>query len=153
MDKRQLAKQSRAILREAKQRDKHQSQIAYLRSLEAMLPPSKDKGIASVLSILLGTFGAQFFYLERPLPGVVCLLLCWTGIPTLIGICHGISIAFQSHDDWSYEHQPSHNLEFFLLVAERHRSEPPVKSNFGLSILLLLGLACLFAILSLALRS
>lgn len=43
----------------------------------------KDKVIALVLTFFLGGLGIQYFYLNRPVPGVICLLFCWTFIPAL----------------------------------------------------------------------
>ena len=46
--------------------------------------------IAAILSLLLGTFGVQYFYLKKPFQGVLCIIFCYTGIPSLIGLIQGI---------------------------------------------------------------
>ena len=55
-----------------------------------LLGKKKNRYTAIVLAVLLGTFGAHRFYLNKPFSGVVYLLLCWTSIPTILGILEGI---------------------------------------------------------------
>lgn len=52
-------------------------------------PSGKSRGIAALLAILVGTLGVHYFYLGKPMPGVVFLLvfilgffLC--GIPSML---------------------------------------------------------------------
>lgn len=46
----------------------------------------KSVGVAIVLAILLGHFGAHKFYLGQPGLGVLYLLFCWTFIPSLVAL-------------------------------------------------------------------
>ena len=50
----------------------------------------KNKMVAGILGILVGGFGIHKFYMENIMPGVVYLLLCWTGIPSILGLIEGI---------------------------------------------------------------
>ncbi|MDE5989385.1 MAG: TM2 domain-containing protein [Duncaniella sp.] len=50
----------------------------------------KSKTTAGVLGILLGAFGANYFYLGKPGKGIACVLTCWSGVPGLIGLVKGI---------------------------------------------------------------
>ncbi|MBO4430024.1 MAG: TM2 domain-containing protein [Bacteroidaceae bacterium] len=50
----------------------------------------KNKMVAGILGILVGSLGIHKFYMENPMPGVVYLLLCWTGIPGILGLIEGI---------------------------------------------------------------
>lgn len=43
-----------------------------------------------LLAILLGSFGVHRFYSGKILSGVVYLLFCWSGIPSLLGLIEGI---------------------------------------------------------------
>ncbi|MFT3951950.1 MAG: TM2 domain-containing protein [Oscillospiraceae bacterium] len=52
--------------------------------------PIKSKIAAGVLAIVLGGLGIHKFYLGKVGLGVVYLLLCWTGIPAIIGLIEGI---------------------------------------------------------------
>jgi TM2 domain-containing membrane protein YozV len=46
----------------------------------------KDEVVGVLLALFLGTFGAHHFYLRKPGLGVVYILFCWTGIPTIISL-------------------------------------------------------------------
>nr|MDO8109320.1 NINE protein [Candidatus Sigynarchaeota archaeon] len=45
---------------------------------------------AGVLALLLGTIGAQKFYMGKRGAGIACIIFCWTLVPTIIGICEGV---------------------------------------------------------------
>ena len=45
-----------------------------------------DKPTLILITILLGAFGGQFFYLRKYGSGVACLLLCWTFIPVILAV-------------------------------------------------------------------
>jgi TM2 domain-containing membrane protein YozV len=50
----------------------------------------KNKLAAGLLAIFLGWIGIHKFYMGNVMPGVVYLLLCWTGIPGILGLIEGI---------------------------------------------------------------
>jgi hypothetical protein len=50
----------------------------------------KSRVVAAILAILLGTFGIHKFYLGKPFQGLIYLVLCWTGLPLLVGIVEGV---------------------------------------------------------------
>lgn len=60
----------------------------------------RDKVTAGVLALLLGSFGAHHFYLGNTGLGILYLIFCWTGIPTIAGIIEGIIYLCQSDEDW-----------------------------------------------------
>ena len=60
----------------------------------------KKKNVAAVLAILLGTFGVHKFYLGDKGIGIIYLLLCWTGIPTLAGVIDGVLLLIKSNDSF-----------------------------------------------------
>ncbi|MEO0288945.1 MAG: NINE protein [candidate division WOR-3 bacterium] len=60
----------------------------------------KNKIAAGVLGILLGSFGIHKFYLGQVGWGIVYLLFCWTGIPSIIGIIEGIIYLTMSDDSF-----------------------------------------------------
>lgn len=45
----------------------------------------KDEVVGVLLALFLGTFGAHHFYLRNNGLGVLYVLFCWTGIPTVLG--------------------------------------------------------------------
>lgn len=46
--------------------------------------------LAAVLAIVFGGLGVHKFYLGKMVWGIVYLLLCWTGIPTIVGFVEGL---------------------------------------------------------------
>ncbi len=52
----------------------------------------KNKTVAILLAIFLGTFGAHKFYLGKIKSGIFCLLFSWTFIPLIIAIIDIIKI-------------------------------------------------------------
>lgn len=63
--------------------------------------PLKNKTTAALLGILVGGFGAHKFYLGQMGMGVLYLLFCWTGIPSIIGFIEGIM--YLVNDDVSFQ--------------------------------------------------
>ncbi|MBQ0022348.1 MAG: TM2 domain-containing protein [Prevotellaceae bacterium] len=50
----------------------------------------KNKTTAGILAILLGGIGVHRFYMGHTVPGIVYLLLFWTGIPSILALIEGI---------------------------------------------------------------
>lgn len=46
----------------------------------------------SILTILLGTFGINKFYARKVKAGILSILFCWTGIPTILSVAEFIYI-------------------------------------------------------------
>jgi TM2 domain-containing membrane protein YozV len=55
-----------------------------------MAGSSGKRVTAGILAILLGGIGVHKFFLGYTTAGIIHLLLCWTGIPGLIGLIEGI---------------------------------------------------------------
>lgn len=58
----------------------------------------KDRIAAGVLALFLGGFGAHKFYMRKPLMGIVYILFCWTGIPSLVSFVEGIIYLLESDE-------------------------------------------------------
>lgn len=56
---------------------------------------------AFLLAFFLGSFGVHKFYLGNNGVGLVYLLLCWTGIPTILGLIDSILILLKSQSEFS----------------------------------------------------
>jgi TM2 domain-containing membrane protein YozV len=52
--------------------------------------PVKNKIVAGVLAIFLGSLGIHKFYLGKIGMGILYLCFCWTGIPGFVGFIEGI---------------------------------------------------------------
>lgn len=62
--------------------------------------PVKNKLVAGILALLLGGIGVQFFYLGKIGLGILMICLCWTGIPSLIGVIHGIMLLTMNDENY-----------------------------------------------------
>ena len=60
--------------------------------------PIKNKIVAALLAILLGSLGIHEFYLGRTGKGILMLVFFWTYIPGIIGLVQGI-IMLTSNDE------------------------------------------------------
>ena len=58
----------------------------------------KSKIVAGILGILLGGWGAHKFYMGKIGMGILYLCLCWTGIPSLVGLIEGIIYLVESDE-------------------------------------------------------
>lgn len=59
-----------------------------------------SRGVAAVLALFFGGFGAHKFYMGRPAMGLIYLILCFTGLPFLAGFMEGLSYLIQSDDEF-----------------------------------------------------
>ncbi len=75
----------------------------------------KDEVAGVLLAVLLGHFGAHRFYMGEMGWGVVYLLFCWTGIPTLLGF---IEAFFMPGRVRAYNHQQA------MLIAAQVKAMP-----------------------------
>lgn len=62
------------------------------------VPQGPDRVTASVLAILLGGLGIHRFYLGETALGILDILFCWTGIPSLVALIDGIVWLFESDE-------------------------------------------------------
>lgn len=82
-------------------------QTVYIQqSVSAIDPtwPVKSKIVAGVLAILLGGLGIQYFYLGKIGKGVLCILFCWTYIPSIIGLVMGIIYLCSNDENFQLKH-------------------------------------------------
>lgn len=66
------------------------AQPQYAQPQQPVYATDKNKITAGILGILLGGIGVHKFYLGRVGAGIVYILFCWTGIPSIIGLIEGI---------------------------------------------------------------
>lgn len=57
--------------------------------MQAPIQP-KSQIVAGLLALFLGGLGIHYFYIGKPVPGIIFLLLCWTGIPAIIAFVQAI---------------------------------------------------------------
>lgn len=66
-------------------------------------PNGKSKIAAALFGILLGGFGAHKFYLGNVGLGILYLVFCWTGIPSVIGLIEGIIYLTMTDEAFSHK--------------------------------------------------
>lgn len=54
-----------------------------------------DKGVYLLLVFFLGGIGIHYFYAGKTAKGVLCLLFCWTFIPTIIAFITFFVVLFK----------------------------------------------------------
>ena len=67
--------------------------------------PKKNKALAAVLAFFLGGLGIHKFYLGQKKWGIVYLVLCWTHVPTFVGVVEGIIILMQSEEKFTKKYK------------------------------------------------
>ena len=58
----------------------------------------KSRVAAGVLALFVGGLGIHKFYMRKPLMGIVYILFCWTGIPSLVSFVEGIIYLLESDE-------------------------------------------------------
>lgn len=76
----------------------------------------KNKYIAALLAFFLGGLGANKFYLGESKRGIIRLLLCWTFIPSFLGLIDGIKYIFTTNEDF----QAKYCKDYQLLAAKQN---------------------------------
>lgn len=76
-------------------------QVSSFLNLGAVAPNGKSKLAAALFAFFLGGFGFHKFYLGSIGMGVIYLLLCWTFIPSVLGIIEGILLLIMSEEDFN----------------------------------------------------
>lgn len=64
----------------------------------------KNKGVAIILAIFLGSFGIHDFYLGRTVKGVFMFLFVWTLIPSIIAIIDILILAFMDKNNFNLKY-------------------------------------------------
>lgn len=76
--------------------------------------PPKNKTTAGILAILLGGIGIHYFYINKPIAGVLFLLLCWTYIPAIIALIQGILMLTMPYAEFNAKYVNTNNkIPFF----------------------------------------
>ena len=66
------------------------------------VPQGPDRVTASVLAILLGGLGIHHFYMGETALGILDILFCWTGIPSLVAFIDGVVWLCESNEEFYY---------------------------------------------------
>lgn len=66
--------------------------------------PIKNKIVAGLLGIFLGGIGLHKFYLGKIGMGIIYILFCWTGIPSIVGFIEGIVYLCSNDENFQLKH-------------------------------------------------
>jgi TM2 domain-containing membrane protein YozV len=61
----------------------------------------KNRLMAALFALFFGAIGIHKFYLGKIGQGILCILFCWTGIPTIIGIIEFIIYICMSDEEFA----------------------------------------------------
>ena len=64
----------------------------------------KNKTVAAIIAIFLGSFGIHKFYLQQGGAGLLYLIFFWTFIPSLLGFFEGILLLMTSERDFDLKY-------------------------------------------------
>ena len=65
--------------------------------------PSKSKTTAGILALFFGGIGIHYFYCGKPIPGLVFILFCLTGIPSIIALIQAIMMFTMTDEQFNYK--------------------------------------------------
>lgn len=66
--------------------------------------PVKNKLVAGLLGIFLGGIGVHKFYMGKIGMGIIYILFCWTGIPSIVGFIEGIIYLCSNDENFQLKH-------------------------------------------------
>ncbi|RAL25504.1 hypothetical protein DL240_04655 [Lujinxingia litoralis] len=87
----------------------------------------KSKTTAAVLAFILGGLGVHKFYLGQNGQGLLYLLFCWSGIPSLIAFVECIMLLIMSDDEFNRRF----NGAAYALAAQGAQMGQNVTINLG----------------------
>lgn len=64
----------------------------------------KNRILAGILAILWGTFGVHKFYIGKTQSALLCIVFCWSLVPTVMGIVEGIKYLRCPSDQYFHDH-------------------------------------------------
>lgn len=70
---------------------------------------ARNKTTAGLLALLLGSVGAQFFYMGAFGAGLMSVLFCWTGIPSVIALFQGTTYLCMSDAEFNAKYNTLDN--------------------------------------------
>ena len=70
----------------------------------------KSRVVAAILAFVFSFIGAHNFYLGKTGKGVLCLLFCWTYIPTLISMFDFVRLLSMSDADFDRQYNSSNAI-------------------------------------------
>lgn len=79
----------------------------YPHTAVATVPGQKSKVTAGVFALLLGGVGLQHFYVGAWGWGIISILFCWTYVPVVLGVVHGIRLLTMPDESFALQTSPN----------------------------------------------
>ncbi len=76
----------------------------------------KDKNVAAILALFMGSIGVHKFYLGRIGAGILYLFFSITFIPSILGLIDFFVLALMEKDEFNRRYNGSHNLAAPVVV-------------------------------------
>jgi TM2 domain-containing membrane protein YozV len=64
----------------------------------------KNRIVAILLALFLGSLGIHRFYLRKPFSGVLYVIFFWTGIPAILSVISAFRYAFMSDEKFDHRY-------------------------------------------------
>ena len=94
----------------------------------------KSRIVAAILAFVFSFIGAHNFYLGKTGKGVLCIIFCWTYIPTLISLFDAIRFLVMSDADFDREYNNANAIQ-----PHQNQSAPPLQTTQAQNVTINLG--------------
>jgi TM2 domain-containing membrane protein YozV len=81
-----------------------QTPAPFTSSLGAIAPNGRSRLAAALFAFFLGSLGIHKFYLGSIGWGIMYILFCWTGIPTIVGFIEGVLLLIMSEESFNMKY-------------------------------------------------
>ena len=89
----------------------------------------RNKTLAGILAIFLGTLGIHKFYQGKWKAGIAYFLFFWTGIPTILGILDGAKLLTEVADEVPGENVPEKNKKDSIAKSDKKETAKTDKAE------------------------
>lgn len=79
-----------------------------LQQLDVAVKNKKSKKTATILSLIFGFLGFQWFYLKETSTGFYSVLFCWTLLPLVFGLIYFLIFLFMKEESFDVKYNPEY---------------------------------------------
>lgn len=93
----------------------------------------KSRIVAAILAFVFSFIGAHNFYLGKTGKGILCVLFCWTYIPTLLSLFDAIRFLIMSDAVFNQQYNST------AVQSHQNQSAPPLQTTQAQNVTINLG--------------